>query len=425
MVRCNRSKATTNFTNKNDLTSRELEGSDDRGQLVVPEHLTVVRPLGSGNMATVVLARDEKLKRLVAVKTLRKELAEDAVCCKRFEREAQTAARLNHPNIPTIYAVGRLSDDTPYIEMQYVEGRNLKDWIQSRGALSSDDYVNLLKQVAGALQAAHNMNVVHRDVKPSNILVDEQNHVWLCDFGVASIIESGAEVLTRLTRAGEQFGNPAYMSPEQLRAEAVTGLSDVYSLGVMAYEVMTGAGPFDSPEIRDMVAAHLRRPPPKLKDIDGDLPEWLSEIFQRCLAKNPNHRPSARDVLDALESQDTASKQTEQKGAVFGFLEELKSRKVYQAAAAYAASVFLILQVADLTLPAFAASNLYNALVIALLLGFPVVVVIAWAYDWHQGRLVKTADSEQSQGKQKLLMRLGLGVCVIGSVGFAIWLIGR
>ena len=230
----------------------------------LPGHLSFVRSLGAGAMASVTLARDAGLKRLVAVKSLRPELNQDPVCRKRFEREAQTAARLSHENIPTIFSVGRLDDETPFIEMQYVQGKNLDELTQSKGQLPLEESLGLIQQVAAALQAAHENNVIHRDVKPANILVDEKHHVWLCDFGVASIIESGGEALTRLTRAGERFGEPRYMSPEQIRGETLSPQSDVYSFAVLAYELLAGQGPFDSGEIRDIASAHLRRPPPKL-----------------------------------------------------------------------------------------------------------------------------------------------------------------
>ena len=380
-------------------------------------------------MATVLLARDTGLKRLVAVKALRAELSEDPICCKRFEREAQTAARLSHANIPAIHAVGRLADDTPYIEMQHVQGKSLEALAKSRGQLGIDESLAILEQIAAALQAAHQSNVIHRDVKPANILVDDDGKVWLCDFGVAAVIETGAEALTRLTRAGERFGDPRYLSPEQIRGETLSPQSDVYSLAVVAFELICGHGPFDNEEIRDVANAHLRRPPPKLDAIDPNAPAWLSALLHRCLAKSAEHRPSAGDVLAALQSPsdslapDSEQQQHGDQGAINRFLAELKTRKVYQAAAAYAAAVFLILQVADLTLPVFAAGNLYNALVIGLLLGFPIVVALAWIYDWHQGRLVKTADSGIAQTSDRLLKRTGLLLCVAASLAVASWLV--
>lgn len=380
-------------------------------------------------MATVALARDASLKRLVAVKSLRAELSLDPLCRKRFEREAQTAARLSHANIPAIYAVGRLGNDTPYIEMQHVQGKSLDAYAKSRGELSLEASLSILEQIAAALQAAHQNNVIHRDVKPGNVLVADDGKVWLCDFGVAAVIETGAEAVTRLTRAGERFGDPRYLSPEQIRGESLSAQSDVYSFAVVAYELISGHGPFDGDEIRDVASAHLRRPPPRLDAIDPAIPGWLGELLHRCLAKTADHRPATGDVLAELRSPSgslaSGSEQLHQgdQGAISRFLAELKTRKVYQAAAAYAAAVFLILQVADLTLPVFAAGGLYDALVIGLLLGFPIVVALAWIYDWHQGRLVKTETSGNAKTSDRLLKRIGLLLCVVASLAVASWLV--
>ncbi len=413
VVQCKRSRATTNSTNN----------LEDKNPL--PQHLELVRPLGNGAMAEVFLTRDPGLKRLVALKVLRPELSQDTLCRKRFEREAQTAARLSHKNIPTIFSVGRLENGRPFIEMQYIQGRDLRAFLKSQGTLSLNKGLDLLQQIAAALNTAHQSQVVHRDIKPENILVDEQDHVWLCDFGVASIVESGGEALTRLTRAGERFGDPRYMSPEQIRGETLTPQSDIYSFAVLGYEVLTGQGPFDSGEIRDVASAHLRRPPPKLSAMKSDCPEWLSELLHRCLAKDANHRPSTTDVLETLKKPNSSQTTNSDESTLSRFLDELKTRKVYQAAAAYAAAVFLLLQVADLTLPAFAAGGLYNALVIGSLLGFPIIVVLAWIFDWRQGRLVKTQGGTEAKSQDRLLMQVGLGLCVIASLALAIWLITK
>lgn len=364
--------------------------------VALPDNFETVRVLGEGAMARVILARDTALKRLVAIKMLRPELAEDLTCRRRFEREAQAAARLSDERVTTIYSVGRLPNDDPYIVMQYVDGRNLADLLSAHGPLSIDDTIALLARLAGALAAAHEQGIVHRDVKPANVLIDSQSGAaTLTDFGVAAIMESGSDAVTRLTRENETFGDARYMSPEQLRGEPLTGQSDIYSLGIIGYELLAGRGPFDDPEIRNVAAAHLRRPPPDPAALRDGVPAALSETLQRCLAKQPERRPRAADIPEMLRRTAAEAAGKEPIGAFAGFLRELKQRKVYRAAAAYVAFSFVVLQAADLLLPAFTRSGLpYRVTVITCLAGFPLAIVLAWIYELRDGHLVRTREEE-------------------------------
>lgn len=397
----------------------------------LPDNLELVRPLGHGGMAEVCLARDRTLKRLVAVKTLLPEIAADPTSRMRFEREAQAAARLSHASVTTVYSVGRLDDDEPYIEMEYIDGDNLADILKARGHFAIDEVRAILIQLSSALAAAHSENIVHRDVKPANVLVEDRTRrACLTDFGVAAILETGNEAVTRLTRENERFGDPRYRSPEQLRGEPLTGQSDVYSLGIIGYELLTGQGPFDSAEIRDMASAHLRRPPPDLTLMRPDVPSAMADLLHRCLSKRPEHRPRAHDVAEQLQhpTADASLNDTDPTGPVMSFLRELKQRRVYQTAVAYAAATFIVLQVADLLLPALPDSDmLYRYTVIVCLAGFPLAVVLAWIFDIRQGRLVRADEGVLAKGssptQRTLLKVIGLAISVGLATAIAAWLL--
>jgi serine/threonine protein kinase len=316
--------------------------------------------------------------------------------------------------------------------MEYVEGSNLADTLKANGPFSVDEVVEFLAQISSALAAAHEQNIVHRDVKPANVLIhNKTGQASLADFGVASILETGSETMTRLTRVDERFGDPRYTSPEQLRGEVLTGQADVYSLGIIGYELLTGNGPFDDAEIRDMVGAHLRRPPPDLSQLRTDVPQALADVLKRCLSKNPEHRPRAQDLPKLLRNPVDAPDDADHSGPVAGFLRELKQRHVYRAAVAYAAVSFIVLQVADLVFPAFTeSSTAYQITVIACLAGFPITIVLAWIFDLHGGRIVRTKDSESSalsrsatRSQRLVLMLLGLGVSIALVVALARWLL--
>ena len=275
-----------------------LEGTN------LPSNLEVIRVLGTGSMAHVFLARDKALKRLVAVKVLQKELAVDPVNRKRFIREAQAAARISHPCVTAVYTVGVLSNDIPYIEMEYIESTNLADLLRSQGRLDASVTRKLLQQLSSALAAAHDNRIIHRDVKPANVLIEsDTRRVFLTDFGVAGILETGSETATRLTRDGERFGDPAYMSPEQLRGDALTVQTDIYGLGILGYEMLTLHGPFGDSEITNLTAAHLRRPPLDLHLLDPEIPIDLSDTLKRCVSKKPEHRPRAQDTRGILRGR--------------------------------------------------------------------------------------------------------------------------
>ena len=400
--------------------------------------LEPIRPLGEGSVGRVLLARDPSLKRLVAVKLLRAELAADPVVCRRFEREAQAAARISHSNVASVYSVGRTADGVPFITMEYIDGRNLADVIAGNPGFDEGDAREILRQLAAALEAAHNERVIHRDVKPANVLIEKgTRRAVLTDFGVAGIEETGSESVTRLTRAGECIGDARYMSPEQLRGETVTGQTDVYSLAIIAYELLTSHGPYYVEGMADPAAAHLRRPPLDLGQLRPDVPRAFSALMIRCLSKRAEQRPSAAELVREMSHETPAASgqgDVDQPGglpgAFGGFLRELKKRSVYQVAAAYAAASLVMLEVADLMFSAYSLPPWIFTLVVTLALaGFPVAAALAWVYDFRRGRITRTASStaayaDRTTRAQRIALQiLGLALTVGIAAVLGWWLL--
>jgi len=263
--------------------------------------LEVIRHLGAGRMAEVYLARQKPLDRLVAVKILSDALGEDSTARARFEREAKASASLDHRNAVEVYRFGYLSDGLPFLVMQYVKGGTLEDKLAAEGPLPIQEAKKVLVEVADALAAAHIHGFVHRDVRPENVLCDkEKARVLLSDFGLAGILPQGRDTDPRLTRAGETIGTTGYLSPEQLRGEDPSEGTDIYALGLLGYEILTGEGPFPGKGKVDLNLAHLRSPPRPLTALRADVDEELSDLLARCLSKDPGKRPSASFVVDAL-----------------------------------------------------------------------------------------------------------------------------
>jgi hypothetical protein len=264
--------------------------------------IQLLRPLGAGAMGLVFLARDPLLKRLVAIKVLAPHLSGDAVAHARFIRESEASAALMHPNIAGIYLVGELPQSrTPYYVMQFIDGRSLAEVIGDGAAFSDTRAKRLVGDIASALEAAHAHGVVHRDVKPANIIIErETDRPVVLDFGISAVLHREEEPGSpKLTVAGTYLGTPTYMSPEQATGEPVTGQSDVYGLGLIAFELLTGHPPFDGAPMVVM-AAHVERPPPSLHAERPGIDPLLAELVERCLRKNPAERPTAGDVAHSL-----------------------------------------------------------------------------------------------------------------------------
>lgn len=263
--------------------------------------LDIIRKIGEGVAGEVYVAREGALDRLVAVKVLSRELADDPVARARFEREAKAAAAIDHPNATAVHRFGFLADGVPYLVMQYVKGGTLADRLVAEGPLPIPEARRILGQVASALAAAHQNGFIHRDVRPGNVLWDAAaNKAVLSDFGLAGILPEKAGVLPRLTLAGQVLGSSDYLSPEQVQGKETSEATDVYALGVMGYELLTGEGPFEAVTEQEKARAHLKAAPRPLGTLRDGIDSDLAKILKRCLAKEPGKRPSATYLRDVF-----------------------------------------------------------------------------------------------------------------------------
>ncbi|MFN9214359.1 MAG: serine/threonine-protein kinase, partial [Gemmatimonadota bacterium] len=240
--------------------------------------------LGTGGMATVYLALDLALNRKVAIKVMHPQMlmGDDAIA--RFRREEQTAANLQHPNVIPIYAV-KQTPKIVFFVMKYIEGRPLDSIIKDVGPLPVEMATGILSQVCSALHYAHNRGIVHRDIKPANIMIDEDGNAIVTDFGIAKVSEAKG-----LTMTGATVGTPAYMSPEQYEGKNIAGGADQYSIGVVAYEMLTGHTPFGGDSIMTIMKGHLMEAPPPIATERGDLPPQLAATVMRMLEKRIDDR---------------------------------------------------------------------------------------------------------------------------------------
>jgi serine/threonine protein kinase len=262
----------------------------------------IMREIGRGGFAGVYKGVDTSSNRTVALKVLAPHLVWDKDFVSRFQREAQTVARLDHPNIVAIHNVGE-ADGNHYIAMDYLDGRTLKQLIDKEGALPLERAAHIIQQLASALDYAHQKGIVHRDVKPSNIIIGPHDHATLTDFGIVKATEG-----TRLTSTGVTLGTPEYMSPEQGQGLDVDRRSDIYSLGVVLYEMLTGKVPFSGTTPLAVLHKHVYEPPTALQALNPRLPQRLDRVVAKALAKDPNDRLStAGDMAAAvLERERTA-----------------------------------------------------------------------------------------------------------------------
>ena len=267
-----------------------------RGQMI-NDRYEIIRSIGEGGMANVYLAQDTILDRKVAVKILRGDLAEDEKFVRRFQREAISASSLNDPNIVEVYDVGE-DDGKYFIVMEYVQGLTLKQLIKKRGSLTLPEVVDIMLQLTSAVAHAHESYIIHRDIKPQNVIILEDGRVKIMDFGIAVALNAG-----EFTQTNSVMGTVYYIPPEQANGGAATIKSDIYSLGILMYELVTGHVPFKGDNPVEVAIKHMNEPIPSICEYDPEMPQSIENIILRASAKNPKNRyESAWDMHEDLET---------------------------------------------------------------------------------------------------------------------------
>ncbi len=278
-----------------------MEGSSPAESQIAPDtmlaHYRVLSPLGAGAMGTVYESHDTALDRPVAVKVLNSEISEDEDIVRRFQREARAAARVNHPNLTHIYFVGE-TEGRYYFAMELLPGRNLEDRILEDGPMRLNQTLDVLIQAAKGLAAAHRAGVIHRDVKPSNIMLLPSGGVKVTDFGLAKSLTGDMDV----TGAGRIMGTPRYMSPEQCRGQNLDPRSDIYNLGLLGWFLLAGRHPFEGRTLGAMLDDQMNRPLPDVREHCPDLPPRVQKTLQRLAGKEREKRPAdMSEVVELLE----------------------------------------------------------------------------------------------------------------------------
>ncbi len=358
----------------------------------------VVRRLGKGSMATVWLAREKALGRLVALKVLLPGRARDETARRRFEREARASASLVHPNVVQVFRFGRLPDETPYLVMRFVKGRTMEERLAAEGRLPAALARKVLRDVTSALTAAHAQGIVHRDVRPANVLWDEEaQSAHLADFGIAALLTTGNEESARLTKTGQMVGDPRYLSPEQLLDQDLTELADMYAVGVLGYELYTGDGPYEAKTNTQWITAHLTAEPRDLRQVRPDVEPEVADLLRRCLNREPNHRPSAADAARLLggDAAKGANRRAGPGGTAAagvptgvgeGDVQELLRRRVPQIVLAAAAGAWLLLQFVSMLVEQGTLGRIFWRLTLPLsICGVLATAVIAW-FHGEKGR---------------------------------------
>ena len=262
----------------------------------LPDRYKVVRHIANGGMAGVWEAHDELLDRAVAVKVLAQHLSEDERARARFEREARAAAGLSsHPNVATIYDVGE-HEGRAFIVMELMRGGSLADVLRRGDRIEHQRALRWLREAASALDAAHAAGVVHRDVKPANLLLDDHDRLAIGDFGIARLAWE-----EQVTQTGQVLGTAAYISPEQAMGEPATAASDRYALAVVAFELLTGEKPFQAEHFAAQARAHIEDDPPRVSELDPELSERVDDVIDRGMAKDPGDRwDTAEEFVERL-----------------------------------------------------------------------------------------------------------------------------
>ena len=267
-----------------------------KGQLI-DERYKIIKSIGEGGMANVYLAYDTILEREVAVKILRGDLAEDEKFVRRFQREANSASSLKHPNIVEVYDVGE-DNGKYFIVMEYINGKTLKSLIKKRGVLTVEEVVDIMLQLTSAVSCAHDSYIIHRDIKPQNVMILEDGRVKITDFGIAMALNNN-----ELTQTNSVMGSVHYLPPEQANGSGSTIKSDIYSLGILMFELLTGKLPFKGENAVEIAIKQMREPIPSVCEISPDIPQIVENVILKACAKNPKNRyDSAREMYEDLKT---------------------------------------------------------------------------------------------------------------------------
>ena len=268
----------------------------------INDRYEVIRSIGEGGMANVYLGYDTILDRNVAIKVLRGDLSNDEKFVRRFQREALSASSLAHPNIVEMYDVGE-DDGTYYIVMEFVDGKTLKQLLKKRGTLTLSEAIDIMSQLTDGMAHAHDSYIIHRDLKPQNIMIKDDGQIKITDFGIAMALNS-----TQLTQTNSVMGSVHYLPPEQASGKGCTIKSDIYSMGIIFYELLTGKLPFKGENAVEIALKQMRDPFPSIREEDDEIPQSIENIIRKATAKNPKNRyESARsmheDLLTALDDE--------------------------------------------------------------------------------------------------------------------------
>ncbi len=291
-----------------------------RGQKI-NDRYEIIKSIGEGGMANVYLANDTILDRKVAVKVLRGDLSTDEKFIRRFKREALSVSNLSHPNIVEVYDVGE-EDGNYYIVMEYIEGKTLKQLLQKRGALTLTEVIDIMTQLTDGLSHAHEAYIIHRDIKPQNIMIEDNGLVKITDFGIAMALNS-----TQLTQTNSVMGSVHYLPPEQASGKSATVKSDIYSLGILMYELLIGKVPFGGDTAVEIALKHMKEKVPSVRKQNPTIPQSVENIILKATAKNPKNRYDTVKEMNA--DLQTAMEKPNEKRLIYEYPEnDLEETKV-------------------------------------------------------------------------------------------------